>query len=177
MNEATKRLVDVAFGTVTVLIAIFGLWRYFHGVELDRAAAAQARTLDLIGRHGEAEMLAVESHLFEFWRGQPAFVALIRDLDVMGETDYANFVSVLFETGSLPDETRVALLRLSRFFDEVHFCKASAVCDEDLLDAYFCSIAPTLARAYGPFFEEVNREIASSASGASLVTYSRACDA
>ncbi|MCV3272037.1 hypothetical protein [Roseobacter sinensis] len=174
MNDATKRIFDVCLGVIGVLIACFGLWRYFDERAQDNAAAAQERALALIEEHGGPAMIEGQTHMHAYWSSHPAFVAHIRT-HALTTGEYAAFVGATFPVSEYQAEVRAFLMQTASIFERAQFCDTAGLCDRALLHAYFCPIAATTQRVYGPFFDHLNQEIGATNIGAGVAQYVESC--
>lgn len=174
MTDATKRVFDVMVAVVGLMIAAFGLWRYFDEQAQVKQADAQARALALIEEHGGPAMRADEAKMYAFWSAHPTFVAHVR-AHPPNQNEYAAFVSATLQTYEDQTGVRSFILNTSGIFERVRFCEEAGLCDPTLLRAYFCPVADTTVRVFGPFFDVFNQQIGATDIGEGAVQYADGC--
>ncbi len=174
MTQDRKYLLDLGLKLLAGAVALFGVWKYFADIEHERRIDARGRALEMIERYGAAEMREARRALFEFWVSRPEIVAYLEAGPVSARA-YGNFIRAAFaEQGAGPDLNR-ALYRVSGFFDELHFCIESEVCDRDIALRYFCPAATRLDPLYAPVIEGLRLRSGYDAYGAGLSETARSC--
>ena len=144
----------------TLLIAVFGVWKFFDERATSASSEAKARSLGYIERFADAEMIAARSRLLAFWQDYPKFAQFVRENSIT-EREYQNFVLATYPRRADRSGIDAALFRLQVFFDEVAFCRESEVCEKEILDGFFCTYATGYARIYGPFYSRLAKDIGS----------------
>lgn len=169
----TARL-DLALKIVATLIALFGVGKYFADRAHARDLAARDRALGYIERFGSAELVATRARLLGFWRDYPEVAAVVGTRGIT-QREFAMFVEATYPARADRAEIDDALFRMQVFLDEMSYCRASDVCDREILDGFFCNFAQRYAKAYGPFYARLARDIGAAPIDAGLQAFAAEC--
>lgn len=161
---------------IGVLIALFGVWKYFDTQKQEMINSAKARSLSYIERFGSAEVVAPRGTLLTFWQDHPGASVAIRD-NLMTPRGYRLFVAAAYPNSARKEETDEALFRLSVFFNELSHCRSSGICNKDMLDSFFCDYVKRFVPAYLPFYQLISEETGSEMLISSMQSFARDCEA
>jgi hypothetical protein len=171
----TKDKIDLSLKVFAALVAAFGVWKYFEDRSEAARLTARAESLKVVRDFSSEAMLEARKALVQFWRSQPDFARYVAGADSMSANEYAMFVRRAVPAYAKFDAIEVALFQLNDYFDAAYHCRASEVCDAALLNDFLCTKAPVLFDVYGPFFQILNRQIASQDFGESLRAHVDLC--
>lgn len=159
---------------LALVVAVIGVAKYFY----DKAETAQtdrrARAIGYIERYADPEILASRQSLHDFWTGQPELVAVFRE-ESLSERNYLMMLKASVFRQNADTEIHRPLLLLDNFYSQISYCRSAALCDLDVLDAFFCSVAKKDAVAYGPFFDRLRERSGDQSLGKTLISYARVC--
>jgi hypothetical protein len=173
MTEGRKYAIDLTLKLVAAAIAVFGVARFFIDRAHERELAARGEALAMIERYG-GEMRESREPLFDFWLARPEVVAHLEG-NAISPRAYASFLVTAFDGDPQSRALYGAVYSLSTFFDQAYFCYDSAVCDAEMMRRYFCPIAGSLDRLYGPVLGAIRERSGYDAFGAGLEGFAGAC--
>lgn len=174
-NLGIKDQLDLVFKVVAAAIAVFGVWKYFQDIERSSELASKRESLALIQDYSKGEISDAYLEIFEFWLRNPMFTQVISQQGSISDREYQGLVrGALLREGNTIRIDR-AVLTISNFYDSVHFCQTSEVCEEDTLESYFCVLAARDAVNLKPFFSILNNKISSTQVGRGVHDYHSLC--
>lgn len=174
MSEGFRTGVDYFLKILAMLIALFGVWKYFADKDAAVDAAAKAKSISYIHSYASGNMRDAREVLFSFWVSQDAFIDHVRSNKIT-HRDYENFVRFVLPRYENPKALQGALFSLANLYDQIIHCRESAICDAAILDDYFCPIVVQQQAQYGPFYEVLRADVASKDFGKSLERYAGFC--
>jgi hypothetical protein len=174
MTEGRKYAIELALKLVAAAIAIFGVARFFVDRAHERELAARGEALTMIERYGGAELRESREPLFDFWLARPEVVAHLEG-NAISPRAYRSFLVMAFDSDQQSRALYSGVYTLSSFFDQAFFCFDSEVCDAEMMRRYFCPIAGSLDRLYGPVLGEIRERSGYDAFGSGIEGFARAC--
>jgi hypothetical protein len=174
MAHSTEWKVDTALKIVAALVALFGVWKFFSDQSTAETLRQRAASVEYVEKFGDANHAGAKEELFKFWVSQTTFTAHAAD-NGLSEREYRNFVQLVVPEYERSEELRKALIAISSYFDQAIFCREASLCDGLILDEFLCETAKTWDVAYQPFFESLNRGIASKELGRGLHRMAEQC--
>jgi hypothetical protein len=174
MTDALKFWLEYALKILAAAVAIFGVWKYFldRAQEIDRDALL--RSLSYVEAYGSGELLGARENLFDFWIAHQEDVAVLLGEGV-SRRSYSNFLNSAFEEAEDSVDLYQAVYQVTYLFDQVHFCRSSGLCREEILEAYFCPIATRFISTYSPIIERNRSSSGIETFGAGLEAFATAC--
>lgn len=167
--------VELGLKVVGVAVAVFGVWKYFDTQKQFAHTSAKERSLSYIERFGTSEVIGPRRTLLRFWQEHQGAGLAIRD-GLMSNRGYRLFVAATYPASSRREETDDALFRLSVFLNEMAHCKATEICDAEILEAFFCDYATRFVPAYRPFYEVISNETGSAPLMSQIEVFTDECD-
>lgn len=157
-----------------VLVAVAGVGKYFYDKAEATAHEAQARAISYIEAYGSDPVLGAREALYDFWVGQPELIRIFGS-ESLSERQYHSMLGAsLFRTDA--DATiRGPLLMLDNFYSQMSFCVQSEICDQEILDSYFCDMTRKSTIAYAPFYDRLRDVTGDSGIGAEMQRFAESC--
>jgi hypothetical protein len=174
MTEERKDTIEIIVKVVGTLVALFGIWEFFRGQEVNRAKDAQEKSIGYIERYASPEMLASREALFEFWLSQQPFIEHIESNPIT-ERAYDNFVHFTFPRYTKRAKLQSALFSMANLYDQIFYCRKTGICDAVILDDHFCSVVMKQEHVYRPFFEIMGGSVGSTDFASGLKRYAELC--
>ncbi|MCP5075609.1 MAG: hypothetical protein GY947_20255 [Rhodobacteraceae bacterium] len=174
MTDDSRFKIDLAFKIVAAFIAVFGVWKYFADRDDAVSAAAKASSIVFIDKYASANMVKSREALFGFWLKQDAFVAHIR-ANAITPREYKNFIRFALPRYGARKVMQSALFSLANLYDQIYHCRQAKICDDAILDDYFCPRVAQQQKIYGPFYDLLRADVASADFGLGVLRYAKAC--
>ena len=112
--------------------------------------------------------------LYKFWAGQPSLINALR-ADKLTPRSYQSLLNASVFRNDEDLDIHLPLLILDSFYSQINHCRLGGLCDQIILDSYFCNISRKDAVAYAPFFVRLRERSGDDSLGAKLFQFSAAC--
>jgi hypothetical protein len=119
---------------VTVIVAIFGVYRYFDEVDARARSQRSAASLELIRDYRGDGLRDARIFVFNFWEQAKRSFPVRK----MSPDDRDKLVLALVNSSDKRDQYLATIVTIASFFDEVAFCGRENVCDRAISRDYFC---------------------------------------
>jgi hypothetical protein len=148
------QMLDTVVKVIGLLAVIFGLFKYFSDIEIARHIEAQKQALKYVEQYGATQLQGHRQELFRFWLKHSDVVEFIAKHGASRDAYRSFFFTALGQEKS-PTDLVNTLYDINNFYDQVVFCRSSSVCDQEIIDAYFCKDAAIFAKTYDPILESL----------------------
>lgn len=159
---------------VGLLVAVIGIGKYFFDHAAARDNAARTRAISYVEAYAKEPLLGARQQLYSFWSEQPGLVQILGE-ESISERQYAAMLNASVFRAGTDVSIREPLLLLDSFYSQISFCRASALCDAAITDAYFCQVSRRNAVAYAPFYTRLTEVTGDMSIGAELQNFAKAC--
>lgn len=161
---------------VGLVVAIFGIGKFFSDRAESAAAATRARSIGYVESYAAPTLLDARQKLYAFWATEPGLVSALGS-GALSERQYAAMLQAAVFRPGKDTAVREPLLILDSFYGQLSFCRKSGLCDTAILDSYFCEVSRRNAMAYRPFYDRLAEVTGDSSIGRELQSFAAACEA
>jgi hypothetical protein len=136
MNFFTRNriLIDAASKIGGISLLIFYVAQYTLDIFRSNQLEADAESLSYIQRFSGGEILDARLSILSFWDER----AELAQLAVQGLLSSEDLGFALMTELPRASETLEQLKRIGYFFDEVYYCHSSNICDQEMIEHFFC---------------------------------------
>ncbi|MDX1170771.1 hypothetical protein GOL87_28100 [Sinorhizobium medicae] len=156
MKDRLREYITLAVQVIGVLGVFFGVYKYYSDIEMTRQIEARKQALSYVERYGATELRNHRQEALEFWLKHSDVVTHIRKQGA-SEDAYRAFFFAALDHDQSSKTLLNALYAMNNFYDQVAFCRESRVCDEEVIDAYFCENANIFFTTYDPIFDSLGQ--------------------
>ncbi|WP_341213399.1 hypothetical protein [uncultured Limimaricola sp.] len=151
---------EISVKLAATLIAAFGVVAFFLDRSHARTTSEKNMSLSFIEKFASSDVIQARGRLLTYWQNYPEFVDYSRE-NSLSSREYTNFVRATYPARDDRGEVDKALFRMQVFFDELSYCYYSGICDNNIIDEYFCDYAVNFSNVYGAFYGLLAEEIGS----------------
>lgn len=151
---------EISLKVMATSIAVFGVLTFFLDRSYTRAASEKNMSLSFIEKFASAGVVQARSRLLVYWQDYPELVSYSR-ANSFSLREYTNFVRATYPARDDRAVVDEALFRMQVFFDQLSYCYFSEICDNDIIEDYFCDYVMNFSNVYGAFYNVLAEEIGS----------------
>ena len=152
-GDAPSRL-DLIIRIVSLCVAMFGIFQYFHNITLDRSRRAAEASLGYVASYNGEDLKQQRRLLFEFWIRNGDALIWLEQHKVSGQ-EYQSFMLSAFENDKKGRGLLESVYNIANFYDQVEVCRSTHICDSQVILNHFCPSATDFRDKYGPIFVQL----------------------
>ncbi len=176
MSPQRTANIELVIKIVTVLVAVFGVWKFFSDQAAAVRLAARGEALKVMRDYSSEQLIQARKALVDFWKANPQFISYVEEAKTLSSNEYTMFIARVLPAYDQFDQLQTAIFRINDYMDATYYCRQSKICDATLLDGFVCDKALEYSMTYGPFFDVMNRLIASRDFGQGARLYAEDCE-
>lgn len=156
----TKDSFEIGIKIIGLIIAGFGVWKYFDERAVEKETLSYERSLTYISRFNDKQFVTARQTLLGFWQQYPSVGEAIRENKITPNS-YPMVITRIYGSSLNRNDIDGALFTMAAFFHEISHCRESSICNQEILDEFFCDYSKRFSMAYAPFYKIISDEIGS----------------
>jgi len=166
MTDSMKRLFDVIFAAIGIMIASFGIAKYFIDQSNLRDGKILETTVSYIRQFYDGPDAQLNEKLFSFWENSATSLNFVTG-DI-SEREYNGYILALMETVDNSSYIGILIYHKSVEYEKIYICVSAMLCD---LPTVCAGLLPAIERdhlVYKPFFLYLNEKVHGTSIGLGL---------